>query len=780
MNDDASTGPAGAGPVGPPGQSRPVSDQSLAGDGFTSNLLDPADEFGRLRSWASQLARKGYHVIPVRVRRDPNGKKLLTFPMGDRWQHTASPDPAKVRAMPWEGATHVFVATGPSGIVVPDLDVGNGKDGPAEWRKRRAEHPDTPRAPKLRTGSGGLHLFYRATPQAVKSGKNTLGPGIDTRAVGGGLIVWSNPENLPPVTELPECPAWIPQAAPAERSTPKQSGTFTGRQPSGLAGLLSLPPHDDGRGNDWLTQVAGHLARRLPDHGEYLALLRLADEASDHPHDADVFAKTADSIWSREQAKRKTPTGREWPPPDKPVKVARQFIGAYRYDEQPTLCRWNSGWYRWDGARWAEVSDEAMETELVQSLESAVYEARDGGDIVYKDWDPNAAKINDAKRMLRSLIQAPELGDPPFWMDERDGDPREYVPLANGLLHVPTRRLLPATPAYFTENAVPYGYDPDAPEPVQWLRFLKEVWPDDPTAIDALQEWFGYVVSGRTDLQTILFMIGASRAGKGVINRILKALVGKGNVVSPRTKALAGQFGLEDFLGKSLAIIGDGKLNSRTRGLDDIVELLKSVSGEDDPSVSRKGRTSWHGRLPTRIVLVSNEVPDLRDASGAAAARALPLWFSHTVPKSRRDPKLADRIIATELPGVLLWALRGLDRLNANGQFTIPLSSAGLVQELDEGSSHLNAFIADRCVVAADQQVWVKDLYRVYATWAAIYARKELLDEGPFGKELRALPHLKDVIERKREGPPPRRYYYAGIGLLDSTANKIALGEVPS
>ncbi len=46
--------------------------------------------------------------------------------------------------------------------------------------------------------------------------------------------------------------------------------------------------------------------------------------------------------------------------------------------------------------------------------------------------------------------------------------------------------------------------------------------------IDVLGEWFGYVISGRLDLHKILFMVGPTRGGKGVIARILTALIGKG------------------------------------------------------------------------------------------------------------------------------------------------------------------------------------------------------------------------------------------------------------
>jgi putative DNA primase/helicase len=40
-------------------------------------------------------------------------------------------------------------------------------------------------------------------------------------------------------------------------------------------------------------------------------------------------------------------------------------------------------------------------------------------------------------------------------------------------------------------------------------------------------------------------------------------------------------------------------------------------------TVDRKYREPWSGRLPTRIVVLTNELPSLHDSSGAIASRFL-------------------------------------------------------------------------------------------------------------------------------------------------------------
>jgi len=71
-------------------------------------------------------------------------------------------------------------------------------------------------------------------------------------------------------------------------------------------------------------------------------------------------------------------------------------------------------------------------------------------------------------------------------------------------------------------------------------------------------------------------MVGPTRGGKGVIARILGALIGKRNVCGPTLNSLGGEFGLAPLLGKSLAVISDAR-SSGGRNSSLVVERLLSV-----------------------------------------------------------------------------------------------------------------------------------------------------------------------------------------------------------
>src|SRR5262249_45329706 len=264
-------------------------------------------------------------------------------------------------------------------------------------------------------------------------------------------------------------------------------------------------------------------------------------------------------------------------------------------------------------------------------------------------WAPNRRKIGDLLEALAAITILANDIDQPTWLD--DGESGMIVAVGNGLLEVETRRLLPHTPLFFNQTAVPFDYDERAPQPKRWCDFLDALWPDEPAAIDTLAQWFGYVISGRLDLHKILLMVGPTRGGKGVIARVLTALVGRRNVAGPTLHSLGGDFGLAPLIGKSLAIISDARFVGRNSNV--VVERLLSISGEDTLTVNRKYRDQWTGKLPSRLHVISNELPKLGDASTAIIGRIILLMLSRSW-LGKEDHNL-ETVLHAELPGILNW-----------------------------------------------------------------------------------------------------------------------------
>jgi AAA domain/Bifunctional DNA primase/polymerase, N-terminal len=163
---------------------------------------------------------------------------MATFPVGaDKKPLTAhgvkdaTTDKAQIRA--WaEKWPHADIAWAvPETIVVVDLDCGRGSDGLSDFLAHEGVAPDVIATPTASTPRGGLHLVFAAAGEAYKNGVRVNGSAIDTRTLGGYIVLpipgngraWRKPLTLPPA----QAPKWLPRKPP-ERP-PGEARPFSGK-----------------------------------------------------------------------------------------------------------------------------------------------------------------------------------------------------------------------------------------------------------------------------------------------------------------------------------------------------------------------------------------------------------------------------------------------------------------------------------------------------------------------------------------------------------------------
>ncbi len=324
----------------------------------------------------------------------------------------------------------------------------------------------------------------------------------------------------------------------------------------------------------------------------------------------------------------------------------------------------------------------------------------------------------------------------------------------------PEKCSVAATPAFLTVTACDFDLDFNAPKPQAWLEFLDSIWGDDATSIATLQEVFGYLLTADTRQQKIFLIIGPKRSGKGTIARILRQLVGEGNVAGPTLSGLAGPFGLSELVGKSVAIVSDARLSGRA-DQSVIVERLLAISGEDKLTINRKHRDAVHCQLPTRFVMLSNELPRLYDASGTIVSRFVLLQTARSF-YGQEDQQLTKKL-SGELPGILLWSIEGWRRLRERGHFIQPGTSTQSMDEMTDLASPVMAFVRDCCTIGDGKSAAVPKLFSAWGKWC-IEQGHQPGSAQTFGRNLRAAYSNVKHGGTVREGDGRTRYY-AGIGL---------------
>jgi putative DNA primase/helicase len=436
---------------------------------------------------------------------------------------------------------------------------------------------------------------------------------------------------------------------------------------------------------------------------------------------------------------------------------AQAFVG----ETYPAgLIHHDAGFRHHVGTHYAMTDEAAVRAALWRWLAGQKIQLQTGGTASFR---PNSSTVSNTLDALKAVANVPTELRPPCWLPGHSGPcASDLLAFRNGLMHLPTGEQHAHTPGLFNTFVLPFDYDPDARAP-HWDAFLQTLWPDDPESIFTLKLVFGYLLGGGTYLQKIFLLVGPKRSGKGTIARVLGELLGADAVCGPTLAGLAGPFGLQTLLDKRLATISDARLSSRADQAQ-IAERLLTISGEDVVSVPRKYERDWCGRLPTRFLILTNELPRLADSSGALASRFIVLAM-HRSFFGQEDHRLGNRLLA-ELPGIANWAIDGWRELQRLGRIELPASARESMEELYDLGSPVAAFVRDRCTVGTGRSADRRSMYAAWCAWCEDEGRQHPGTAESFGRDLHAVvPSLRTTQHRTPTGDRVRCYEGIALGV---------------
>lgn len=223
----------------------------------------------------------------------------------------------------------------------------------------------------------------------------------------------------------------------------------------------------------------------------------------------------------------------------------------------------------------------------------------------------------------------------------------------------------------------PYRYDENA-KCDRWQFFLREVLPDK-TSRTILQMFLGLGLTQRSvaysdewrhgtgKIELCLFLIGGGANGKSVIFEVMRALFGDSKISKLDYSTLTddGDSGMRGRLPlRGMIFNWSSDSNPRSFSKRTCEEgVFKKLVSNEPVQIRGIGRNVEDCTEIPYLIFNMNSLPELNDSSDGMMRRMQIIPFDITIPRSKRDPNLANSIIRNELPGVFNWVMRGTKEL---------------------------------------------------------------------------------------------------------------------
>ena len=295
----------------------------------------------------------------------------------------------------------------------------------------------------------------------------------------------------------------------------------------------------------------------------------------------------------------------------------------------------------------------------------------------------------------------------------------ENVYVKNGLLKWDTLELKPWDSNTFSTLQIPVTWTtgPQIKEPYDlWTNCLEEWIPDKETRM-FLQEYIGYCLVPDCGFRTAVFLFGGGNNGKSLFLEIIANLF-KGYISFTPLHWLDGRFESAKLMDKLINVCAD--IDSKYMEETNTIKAI--ISGDPIRAEIKHGKT-FDFHPVCRLMFSANNIPRSNDQSDGWYSR----WQFIDFPRKFKTNAGFKRKLLNELrtddalSALLLWAVEGLQRLYANGEFTISESMSKAAEQYRMDNDSVQAFINETIAkvghVGSNTTLAINSLYAVYKSW---------------------------------------------------------------
>lgn len=402
--------------------------------------------------------------------------------------------------------------------------------------------------------------------------------------------------------------------------------------------------------------------------------------------------------------------------------VALAFAELYgddlRYDHQAKR------WYVWNGCVW-----KPDQTRLVYTT------MRDLTRTLSKNLDESAQK-NFGRSAFARGVEHHARCDRDLAVTSQQWDQDRYlIGTPSGAVDLRTGKLKAAARRDLITKQTAVGPSDKATCP-RWKRFLNEVSGGDVDLVRMLQLWTGYLLTGDTKEETLIFLFGNGGNGKTVFTSLISRLLGDYATVAAMQTLMASRY---DRHPEELACLAGARMvvaseTDAGRRWDEA--RIKLMTGGNSIRARKMRQNSWTFRPEFKLMFEGNHLPQLSNVTDAIRRRFLIVPFVFKPKKVDRD---LEHKLEAKWPGILRWAIDGALQWQRVG---LPRPKA-LVEATNSylgGQDRVGNWLAEHCITRLGDRNLFDSSSALYASWIA-YMRDQGEDPGSqraFNDALRA------------------------------------------
>lgn len=309
-----------------------------------------------------------------------------------------------------------------------------------------------------------------------------------------------------------------------------------------------------------------------------------------------------------------------------------------------------------------------------------------------------------------------------------------YIAFKNGVYDVTQKELVPFSPDIVLINQIPWDYNPQAYSEIA-DNTLKKMACHDGEIRRLMEECIGYCFYRRNQLGKAFFLTGEKSNGKSTFLSMLGNVLGDDNMSSLDLAELDERFSVAMLYGK-LANIGDDISDSFLQG-NSVANFKKVVTG-DSLKAEFKGETPFFFRPYVKLLFSANEIPRIKDKTGAVLRRFVIIPFNATFSKKDKDYdpfiiyKLKDKSVMEYMVRI---GVEGLNRVLANESFSESGKVIEALKEYETENNPILAFLEEVPVSEIENQL----TNEVYSRYKLFCVENNLMAIGKasFSKELK-------------------------------------------